>query len=347
MSMELHRGTIYILCWTVERLVYNYRRLFLFYFWIIDHPHAQMKFQIIQSKYKNSLLYRHQHRSMPRRNRDNEWSAMINAVFELPPRNESPIDLRALRREKGKELQGIANEDRVGPYAPMAMTFSDLPEWKAKVSVGGTVESEFPLDDMDPVEDLFALAQEAIDFLQGGFTLSVIRPDAEPYVLVKPMSMKPTDAKPYLSLKEAFEPMSKNLVDAKPYLSLKEAFEPMSKNPINTKPYVKETFKPMSMNLVDAAMDSVFKSSADEALRITMRTVEEANTAAMHDYCAQQLLQADNLMLDHSDMESTDDEACERISEFHKQLEQVRNDPDIDEESRAAMIAILLESDMK
>ena len=237
----------------------------------------------------------------PRRNRDNEWAAMINAVFELPPRNESPIDLRALRREHGPKLQSIANEDRVGPYAPMAMT-SNMAEWKAKVAVGGTVESECPLNDMDPVEDLFALAQEAIDFLQGGFTLSVIRPDAEPYVLVKP-----------------FKPMSAKLL-AKP----------------------KEAFK---MNLVDAAMDSVFKSSAGEALRITMRTVEEANTAAMHDYCAEQLLQAD--MIDHGDLESTDDEACERISEFHKQLEQVRNDPDIDEESRAAMIAILLESDMK
>jgi hypothetical protein len=203
---------------------------------------------------------------MPRCHRDDGWAAFISTAPELPPRNA--IDLRELRRVKEPVLQRLASEDQVGPHAPMAMSCSML-NWAAKVTVGHA-EAVFPLDDMDPVGDAFCLAQEAVNFLQGGFTLCILRPHGE-YALVE------------------------------------------------------DTFQPQSVSLVDDMIRSVFSSSKAEAvnevLLNAMKVVEHADASATY--------------------VGVPTPRAVHETDLHRQMEMLRMDPDMDEASRAAIIAFL------
>ena len=89
--------------------------------------------------------------------------------------------IQSLRRQHERNLERYAREDQVGPHASMAAT-SNPPRWEARLSLDSfgpdnePLQITLPLDEHDPIGDVFAVIWEATYRLES-FLFTLVRPE--------------------------------------------------------------------------------------------------------------------------------------------------------------------------
>ena len=91
--------------------------------------------------------------------------------------------IQRLHRQHDRALEEYAQEDRVGAHASMAAT-SNPPRWEARFSLDSfgpdnePLQITLPLDEFDPIGDVFTVIWEATDRLES-FLFTLVRPEGD------------------------------------------------------------------------------------------------------------------------------------------------------------------------
>ena len=91
--------------------------------------------------------------------------------------------IQRLHRQHDRALEEYAQEDRVGAHASMAAT-SNPPRWEARFSLDSLgpdnepLQITLPLDEFDPIGDVFTVIWEATDRLES-FLFTLVRPEGD------------------------------------------------------------------------------------------------------------------------------------------------------------------------